>query len=191
MICIYDALQVLIGRKTAMDNAIPDLILGAFSAAHHARRAQNQIEKQISMDTPPATTHDIAKGRLQRTKAYLIGLLPFLAAVAVSLEEARIAASVGSAERKRYQDQIDALTANEFELHGLIGDVDSGTAAADLADDALPGGAPVIPPFVPGEEVPPLVVETPTDPPTGDLSDGPGASAGNIPSADGTGPPTA
>lgn len=207
---ISDAWDVLNGRKTAVDNAVPGLIFQAYVAALWASRRHPQTN-QPTKAMPPIDTaeetaqHDTGVTRLKKINAYLFGLPALFVSIGAALEAARLEAQIGSAERKQYQDQIDLLKAQGDELEGLIGTGAEAVDAADAADDAV-GGSPATPPVeVPGDgaatgdgsgtNLPP------TEPPTGDASTPPtgdGAAApplesgfdasDPIPTAEGTGP---
>ncbi len=152
---ISDALAVLRGQKTAVDNRVPGLIFNAFLAAtwaagkHPSTNQQTNPKPAMDSNTTPSDApvqteqHDTAVVRLKKINAYLLGLPALFVGISAALEAARLEAQIGSAERAAYQAEIDGLKAKGDELEGLIGAGAAAVEAADLSDNAVGDTDPV------------------------------------------------
>lgn len=126
------------------------------------------ILHHITRNCMPDQKSPEVKERITGVKNYLAALPAFFAVLAASLEEARRNAAVGSDERKKLQDLIDAAEAKADMLESLIGETAELSRAADAADDLFSSPGP-FPDDPAGGEVSTTV--PPTDPVTDPVPD--------------------
>lgn len=132
-----DALAVLFGRKTAMDNCTPGLIDEAYRAA---KAAKTTVNYHLIMESQPdqTTQHTTAVAKIKRVNAYLKTLPGFFTVILAALATAQATASVGSAEREQLKRAKDEAEARSDELEALIGEAADAADAADTSDNAFP-----------------------------------------------------